>query len=571
VPTVPLLLQLKIYNRSKLSSDLIAAAVVSMMLIPQSLAYAMLAGLPLEYGLYASIVPIVIYSLLGSSSTLAVGPVAIASIMTASALSSVTQSGLIGYVDGAITLALLSGSFLLLMGFLRFGFIANFLSHSVVSGFIIASGLLIALSQIKHLLGVQISGHTFFDMCYSLLTMLSQSHTITVFIGVGALVFLLLARKYAAKCMVFYGISLSTANTLSRIAPVVGVVATTLIVALTALDQKGVAIVGDIPSGIGQFGLPSFNLEAIKALILPAVFISIIGYVESISVGRTLGAKRQEKIVENQELIALGGANIASGLMGAFPVTGGFSRSVVNFDAGAQTQFAGIYTAITIAIVSFFLTPLLYFLPIAMLAATIIVAVLSLLDFSVIRQAWNFSRSDFYAVAMTIALTLMLGVEAGVASGIVASIILHLYHTSRPHVAEIGLLPNSEHFRNIDHYKAETIPEITSLRIDESLIFSNVNYLDEHIHSVIKNHKKTQHIILHCGAINTIDLSALEMLEALNTQLLQSNIKLHLSELKKPVKDILDKANFFDHLGGSLFLSQYEAYDTLSKNYKNGA
>jgi SulP family sulfate permease len=566
-PSIPLLKQAKNYNRSKLGSDLIASAVVTIMLIPQSLGYAMLAGLPPQYGLYASIMPIVVYSIFGSSSTLSVGPVAIASIMTASALSSVTQAGIVSYIEGAIILALLSGVFLMLLGILRFGFIANFLSHSVVAGFITASGLLIALSQMKHLLGVQVSGHTFFTVAESLLSMLSKTHVATAIIGVGSVIFLLLARKYSAKGLAYCGLSAYTANTLSKVAPVVGVVVTTVVVAVMGLDQKGVAIVGEIPSGIGQLGLPSLNLEAIKALILPAIFISIIGYVESISVGRTLGAKRQEKIVANQELIALGGANVASGLMGAFPVTGGFSRSVVNFDAGAQTQFASIYTAIAIAIASFFLTPFLYFLPIAMLAATIIVAVLSLVDFSVVRHAWKFSKSDFYAIAMTIVLTLLLGVEAGVASGIIASIILHLYHTSRPHVAEIGLLPNSEHFRNVNHYKVETIPQITSLRIDESLLFSNVNYLEEYIDAIVHSRPNTQHIILHCGAINSIDLSALEMLEALNTRLLRSAIRLHLSELKRPVKNLLDKINFFDRLGGTLFLSQYEAYKTLSKQY----
>ena len=564
-PSFPIVAQSVNYHRDKLSSDLIAAAVVTIMLIPQSLAYAMLAGLPPQYGLYASIMPIIVYSILGSSSTLAVGPVAIASIMTASALSSVTQAGLISYVDGAILLALLSGGFLMLLGFFRFGFIANFLSHSVVAGFMTASGLLIALSQMKHILGVTVSGHNFFDMAVSLFSVMTKIHMMTLIIGASSIVFLLLARKFAAKLLFMCGVPLDMAKTLSRVAPVIGVIVTTMVVASLGLDQFGVAVVGDIPSGIGQFGLPSFNLEAVKALLLPAIFISIIGYVESISVGRTLAAKRQEKIVANQELIALGGANIASGLFGAFPVTGGFSRSVVNFDAGAQTQFAGIYTAIAIAIASFFLTQLLYFLPIAMLAATIIVAVLSLVDFSVITHAWRFSKSDFYAIITTIMLTLTLGVEAGVASGIIVSIILHLYYTSRPHVAEIGLLPGGEHFRNINHYKVETIPHVVSLRIDESLLFSNVHYIEDYIDELVIDRPHVTDLILHCGAINTIDLSALEMLDALNVRLGALNVRLNLSELKVPVKASLMRAHFFDRLGGTLYLSQYEAYMALSQ------
>ena len=565
---LPVLQQLAQYNRTKLGSDIIAACVVTVMLIPQSLAYAMLAGLPPQYGLYASIMPIVVYSLFGSSTTLAVGPVAIASIMTASALSNVTQAGLIGYVDGAIILALLSGLFLMALGIFRFGFVANFLSHSVVTGFITASGLLIALSQMKHILGVKVTGHTFFEIAQSLLSHIEKTHMITFVLGVVSIVFLLLARKYASKVISRLGVQPDTAKILARVAPVVGVVATTLVVASFGLDKQGVAIVGDIPSGVGHFGLPSYNLEAIKALLFPAIFISIIGYVESISVARTLAAKRQEKVVANQELIALGGANITSGLFGAFPVTGGFSRSVVNFDAGAQTQLAGIYTAIAIAFASLFLTELLYFLPIAMLAATIIVAVLALVDFSVIGHAWTFSKSDFYAICITIILTLTLGVEAGVVSGIVVSIALHLYLTSQPHVAEIGLLPGGEHFRNIHHYKVETMPQIISLRIDESLIFSNVSYIERYIENIVTDRPQAKEVILHCGAINTIDLSALEMLNATNTQLARLGIRLHLSELKLPVKHLLDNAHFFDNLSGSLFLSQYEAYTELAKPFK---
>lgn len=568
-PSFPIVQQCANYSRNKLSRDLTAAAVVTIMLIPQSLAYAMLAGLPPQYGLYASIMPIVVYSVLGSSTTLAVGPVAIASIMTASALSSVTQAGLIAYVDGAILLALLSGGFLMLLGFLRFGFIANFLSHSVVAGFITASGLLIALSQMKHILGVTVSGHSFVGIAASLFSMTAKIHVITLMIGASSIAFLLLARKFAAKLLSACGVPQNMANTLSRIAPVIGVIATTVVVASLRLDQSGVAVVGDIPSGIGQFGLPSFNLEAIKALLLPAIFISIIGYVESISVGRTLAARRQEKIAANQELVALGGANIASGAFGAFPVTGGFSRSVVNFDAGAQTQFAGIYTAIAIAIASLFLTQLLHFLPIAMLAATIIVAVLSLVDFSVLTHAWRFSKSDFYAILVTIILTLTLGVEVGVASGIIVSIMLHLYYTSRPHVAEIGLLPGGEHFRNIKHYRVETVSHVVSLRIDESLLFSNVNYIEEYIDQLVFDRPHVTDIILHCGAINTIDLSALEMLDALNVRLSALNVRLNLSELKIPVRASLVRAHFFDRLGGTLYLSQYEAYKALSHNHSS--
>ena len=561
---MPLIDQLGNYDSSKFRSDIVAAMVVTIMLIPQSLAYAMLAGLPPQYGLYASITPILVYAIFGSSTTLAVGPVAIASIMTASALAEVTGLGLISYIDGAVVLALLSGLFLSLLGIFRFGFIANFLSHSVVAGFITASGLLIALSQLKHILGVNLAGHTFIELASSFFATFGDAHALTLAIGAGSITFLLLARNYTVALLTSLGIEAQLAATLARMAPIVGVIATTVIVASLGLDRQGVSIVGSIPGGIGRIGVPTVSIEAIKALTLPAIFISIIGYVESISVGRTLGAKRSEKIIPNQELIGLGGANIASGLVGAFPVTGGFARSVVNFDAGAQTQLAGVYTALGIATASFFLTPYLYYLPIAMLAATIIVAVLSLVDLSVITHSWQFSKGDFIAVMMTIILTLSLGVETGVASGIVASIVLHLYHTSIPHVAEIGLLKGGEHFRNVKHYKVETSRQLVSLRIDESLLFSNASYLEDYIDDLVLQRPEVKHILLHCGAINTIDLSALEMLDSLNARLLKQGIMLHLSELKIPVKLLLDRAHFFERLGGKLFLSQFDAYSEIT-------
>ncbi len=563
VQIFPVAGQLTLYSRDKLSSDLVAALLVSLILIPQSLAYAMLAGLPPELGLYASTLPIVIYALFGSSTTLAVGPVAIASIMTASALGSVSAQGIIDYIDGAIMLALLSGAFLTLLGIFRFGFIANFLSHSVVAGFITASGFLIAISQLKHIVGVDVSGHTFYTLVQSLLGALSNVHVLTMLVGSAALLFLLIARRWADPLLRTLGLSASMADLVARAAPAFGLVITTVVVATMGLDKEGVAIVGEIPVGFVSLGLPSFSFEAAKALALPAVFISIIGYVESISVGRTLATKRQEKLDPNQELIGLGGANVASGLVGAFPVTGGLARSVVNFDAGAKTQLAGIYTAIGITLSSFFLTPFLYYLPTAMLAATIIVAVLSLIDLSIVKRSWNFSKSDFVAVLTTFAVTLLFGIESGVASGIVASILLHLYHTSTPHIAEIGILPDCETFRNVKHYSVQTGPTFVSLRIDESLLFTNVNYLEEYVDELLRARPDVKDIVLHCGAINTIDLSALEMLEALNVRMLNQGVKLHLSELKIPVKKLLEKANFIEQLGGTEYLSQYEAFQDL--------
>lgn len=563
---VPILAQIQEYDRVKLSRDLVAALVVTIMLIPQSLAYAMLAGLPPEVGLHASILPLLAYAIFGSCRTLAVGPVAIASLMTASALAQVTKQGIVGYLEGAMLLALLSGGFLLLLGTLRLGFLSHFLSHSVVAGFITASGLLIALSQLKHILGVSAEGHNFVEVAYSIAQNIGNYNPFTLALGLISLVFLFWARRGAVGLLTKTGVKHELATTLSKVAPAAGVVGTTLLVAMLSLDLEGVAIVGAIPTGIPSLSLPRVSIEAVKALVLPAIFISIIGYVESVSVGRTLSAKRQQKVDGNQELIGLGASNLAAGISGGFPVTGGFARSVINFDAGAETQFAGIFTAIGITFATLFLTPLLHYLPVAMLAATIIVAVLSLVNFSIFKEAWTFSKSDFAAVLITVVLTLVVGVEIGVASGITSSILLHLCKTSKPHIAEIGLLPNTQHFRNVEHFEVQTSPFIVSLRIDESLMFSNVGYLEDYLDTLLIDRPQINDIILHCGAINTIDLSALEMLEKLNKRLRVEFKRLHLSQLKGPVKARLDKVGFIEHLSGSLYLSQFDAYtDVVSK------
>ncbi len=561
---IPIVGQIKSYNTDKLSHDLIAAMVVTVMLIPQSLAYAMLAGLPPEVGLYASILPLLAYAVFGSCRTLAVGPVAIASLMTATALSTVTQQGIIGYAEGAILLALLSGVFLLLMGILRLGFISNFLSHSVITGFITASAIVIAISQFKHILGVSAEGHNIFEIIYSLSKNISAYSVYTVLLGIGSIVFLFWARTGAVKLLMTLGFKQQTSTKLAKISPIIGVVITAILVGLFSLEDSGVAIVGAIPAGVPALFVPSISMDAVKTLLLPAVLISIIGYVESVSVGKTLSAKRQQKIDGNQELIGIGAANIASGISSGFPVTGGFARSVVNFDAGAKTQFAGIFTAVGITLAAMFLTPLLHYIPIAMLAATIIVAVLSLVNLSIFKQAWIFSKSDFLATVITVALTLLAGVEVGVASGIITSILLHLYNTSKPHIAEIGLMPSSQHFRNVDHFKVETHPSIVSLRIDESLLFSNASYLDDYIDSLLLSRSEVTDIILHCGAINNIDLTALEMLEKKNKSIKEQSKRLHLSELMIPVKKQLDSVGFIDHLSGSLFLSHYDAYQKIS-------
>tara|TARA_Y100001933_G_scaffold146563_1_gene145083 strand:- start:346 stop:2097 length:1752 start_codon:yes stop_codon:yes gene_type:complete len=551
------------YTTVTLTSDVMAAVIVTIMLIPQSLAYALLAGLPPEAGIYASIVPIILYALFGTSRALAVGPVAVVSLMTAAAVGQVAEAGSMGYAAAALTLALLSGAMLLALGLLRLGFIANFLSHPVIAGFITASGILIATSQLKHILGVPAGGHTLIEMLGALAAHLDAVNWPTLVIGVLATGFLFWVRKGLKPLLQRAGLRPRTADLLAKTGPVAAVAVSTLAVWLLGLDGGGVAIVGAVPQGLPPLTMPDLSPDLVSALLLPAALISVIGFVESVSVAQTLAAKRRQRIDPDQELIGLGAANLGAAFTGGYPVTGGFARSVVNFDAGAETPAAGAFTAVGLAIAALALTPLIFFLPKAVLAATIIVAVLSLVDFSILRKSWGYSKADFAAVLATILLTLGLGVEAGVSAGVLLSIGLHLYKTSRPHVAEVGLVPGTHHFRNVLRHRVRTNPAVLTLRVDESLYFANARFLEDMILDRVAEDCPIKHVVLMCPAVNEIDFSALESLEAINERLRSIGIKLHLSEVKGPVMDRLKRSHFLDQLTGEVFLSQYDAWETL--------
>lgn len=551
------------YNQRTLTSDLIAALIVTIMLIPQSLAYALLAGLPPEVGLYASILPLVAYAIFGTSRTLSVGPVAVVSLMTAAAVGNLALQGSDEYIAAAIILAFMSGLILLIMGFLKLGMLANFLSHPVISGFITASGLIIAASQLKHILGIKADGSNLWDLIISLFSELPSTNIPTLVIGCFATGFLFWSRKYLKSYLLNKGIGHALAEILAKAGPVLAIALTTLAAWGLDLQQHGVQLVGAIPSGLPSLTLPQFDYNIWQELLVSAVLISIVGFVESVSVAQTLAAKRRQRISPNQELIGLGASNIAASISGGFPVTGGFSRSVVNFDAGAETPAAGAFTAIGIALAALTLTPLLFFLPKATLAATIIVAVLSLVDMGALKRTWNFSRSDFFAMLATILLTLAEGVELGIIAGVGLSVLLHLYRTSKPHSAIVGRVPGTEHFRNIDRHHVETDNHILTLRVDESLYFANARYLEDRVYDLVMSNPNIEHLILMCPAVNFIDASALESLEAINHRLNDSGVTLNLSEVKGPIMDRLRRTHFVDELTGHIFLSQYEAWNTL--------
>jgi SulP family sulfate permease len=564
LPSLPVLQWGRAYNRETLLGDGVAALIVTVMLIPQSLAYAMLAGLPPEAGLYASVAPLLLYAVFGTSRVLAVGPVAVVSLMTAAAIGQHAVAGTPEYWAVAITLAFLSGLLLLAMGLLRLGFLANFLSHPVISGFISASAILIATSQLKTLTGVAAEGHSFVDLSLSLLSQFGHVHGLTLAIGAATVAFLFWVRSGLKPLLQRFGMKPRAADAVAKTGPVAAIVMTTLLTWGLDWQAHGVKIVGVVPQGMPPLTLPLWDFGLWRQLLVPALLISVVGFVESVSVGQTLAARRRQRIEPDQELVALGASNVSAAFTGGFPVTGGFARSVINFDAGAQTPAAGVFTAAGITLASLFLTPALFYLPQATLAATIVVAVLSLVDFSILRKTWNYAKSDFFAVVATLMVTLTVGVETGLVVGVAVSLALYLYRTSRPHMAEVGLVSGTEHFRNVQRHAVLVSPRVLSLRVDESLYFANSRALEDRINDAVANRPGLEHVVLQCSAINDIDASALESLEAIDLRLRGADLRLHLSEIKGPVMDRLKNTEFLHGLSGQVFLSHYQAINELS-------
>jgi SulP family sulfate permease len=551
------------YDKAKLIDDSMAAVIVAIMLVPQALALALVAGLPPQVGLYASIFGLAIYALFGTSNTLSVGPVAVLSLMTAAALAKLGISDPSQLVAAAMTLAFLSGVFLLLLGLMRLGFMANFLSHPVISAFITASAILIGLSQVQHLLGTTSSGQNIIELLASLAGSMGEINWITVSLGLASIAIIVWCRTGLASLLTKMGLGGRLVTSISRSGPVIVALLTGVLCYVFRLDQQGVQLLGVVPAGLPGLTVPDFSLGLIRDLFWSAVLLSIIGFVESVSVAQTLAAKRREQIELDQELIGLGAANIAVSFSGGFPVCGGFSRSVVNFDAGAATPAAGLMTAVLIACVALMFTPILYWLPKVALASIILVAVYPLLDFSALGKSWQYSKADFVAVSITLFLTLLVGVEIGIASGVLASILMHLYKTSQPHVAVIGRVAGTEHFRNVERHDVETFDNILSIRIDESLYFANTRFLEELIFSLMAKKPKLEHVILMCTAVNAVDMSALQTLEKINRTLSEIGIKLHLSEVKGPIMDKLIKTTLFANLSGSNYLSHNLAVEDL--------
>lgn len=562
----PLLGDLRALTPARAGEDVLAGSITAVLLVPQALAYALLAGLPPQMGLYASILPPVVYAFLGSSRTLAVGPVAVAAAMVAAALSGWAGGDSERYVHGAMLLAALSGALLLVMAALRLGWLTHFISHPVLSGFVTGAAIFILGTQISVLIGAPGSGgHDFFSDVGHLVTVLGEAHGATAAFGLVSLVLLVLARRPLRRLLARLGVAAPSALTVSRLAPLGVVVSASAISALIGAEGMGVRTVGAIPAGLPMPDPGVFRLSGWWQLLPSALLIALVGYVESVSVARSLALRRREAIDANQELVGLGGANIAAALSGAMPTAGGFSRSLVNFEAGARSQLAALVTAGWVLLIALYFGGLLAPLPYAVLAAIIVVAVWQLIDFRGLTRTWRFDRGDGVAQGLTVVGVLALGIEAGLVLGVGYALAVFLYRTSRPHIAVIGRVPGTEHFRNIRRHSVDTWPELLIVRVDESLYFASSPRVYAELQSLVAAHDPgLRDMVLVLSGVNAIDASGLDMLEGLREQLQRLGIRLHLAEVKGPVQDQLERSDLLARLGRErVHLSTHAAVQAL--------
>lgn len=558
---IPALGWLRHYDRSQLPDDLLAGFITAVLLVPQAMAYAILAGLPPQVGLYASIVPLIAYALLGTSRTLSVGPVSVAALLVGTALAG---AGSENYLADALLLAMLSGLIMLLMAMLRLGALVNFISHPALTGFVSGAAVLIILSQLGNLLGISVPSGSGYEMLRSATLHLPELNPATAVLGAAGIIFLLLSRAPLVHFLTALGLDDGNASLVSRAGPLAVIAMLTVIVATLDLDQLGVAVIGSIPSGLPSPRWDFLQLDRILRLLPPAVLISLIGYVESVSVAKVLAHRRRQKISNNQELVALGVANLSAAFSGGMPVAGGFSRSTVNFSAGAKTQLAAVITALMVALVALFFTPLFFHLPKAALAAIIIVAVASLFDWRGFVDIYSYDKADGLTVLITFVGVLGFEIEMGLLMGVGAAIGIFLWRSSRPHMAAVGRIPGTHHFRNVERHQVETWPQLLLLRVDRSLFFGNVNYVEDAVAEHAASNSELTHLVIICSAINSIDYGALETLQELAVSLRDAGITLHLAEVKGPVMDRLTRHDINGWLGvGRVFLSTEEAVEEL--------
>lgn len=558
---LPAWLWLQDYSSVKFRADLLAALIVIAMLVPQGMAYAMVAGLPPVMGLYASILPMIVYALIGGSPTLSIGPVALISMMTFATLEPLYEVGSPVYIQAACLLALLVGILSTLLGIFRFGFLIRLISHPVIKSFIIASALLIALSQVKFILDVPLKSGDIIEFFQSAWQYLALMNMATVIFGIGSILFLIYVPKLL-NSQIFKSFSNAMQFWIKAL-PLLLVFISIALVHFLHIDQLGIKTVGEIPSGFPPLSMPFWSWDLVLKLLPGAAMITMVSFVESISIAQATAFQQRSELNSNQELIALGVANISAGISAAFPVTGSLSRTVVNADAGAKTPMAGVLSSIFIVIVSLYFTGVFKELPLAILAATIMVSIWKLVDFKPFVETWRYSKADGIAMWVTFFGVLCIDISTGLIIGIVSTFLLLLWRISRPHIAVIGLVEGTQHFRNISRHDVLTSANIVSIRIDENLTFLNANTLKEFVISEVSKNPDLHHVVINCSSISNIDLSALETLEEINRELDKLKIQLHLSEVKGPVMDRLKQSNLINALSGKVFLTHYQAMHKL--------
>lgn len=550
------------YTPVKFKSDVLAALIVVAMLVPQGMAYAMLAGLPPIMGLYASILPMIIYALLGGSSTLSIGPVAIISMMTFATLNPLFEVGSPVYIEAATLLALMVGIISLLLGLFRFGFLIQLISHPVIQSFIIASALLIAFGQLKFLVDLPLKANNLPEFVSSLLQYFPLLHVPSLIFGlfsIGLLIYLpKLLKSQAVQSRI------GSTDFLVRAVPLILVCLGIAAIVFLDLKLQGIKTVGAIPSGFPPLSFPHWNWELVMTLLPGASMIAMISFVESLSIAQATALQQRSHLNSNQELIALGLANISAGVSSAFPVTGSLSRTVVNADAGAKSPMAGVLSSILIIFVSLFFTGFFEDLPLTILAATIIVSIWKLVNFQPFFDAWRYSKADGLAMWITFLGVVLIDISTGLIIGIVSTFVLMLWRISRPHIAVVGLVEGTQHFRNIQRHQVSTSDQVLSLRIDENLTFLNANSFKGYLINAISLNDQLQHVIINCSSISAIDLSALEMLEDLNAELAKLDIRLHFAEVKGPVMDKLQASKLMTHLSGRIYLTHFQAIQDLA-------
>ena len=545
-------------SKKSVQNDLIAGLTVGVMLVPQGMAYALLAGLPPVFGLYAALVPQIIYAMMGTSRQLSVGPVAMDSLLVASGLAALDLSGIDEYLSMAIFLAFFMGLIQIILGLLRMGFLVNFLSKPVISGFTSAAAIIIGLSQLKYLLGISFeSSNKIHLIIFEVFEKVSQIHFITLLIGLTGIILLVFIKKLNPSIP----------------GALIVVIASSFLIKYFG-DELGVSIVGLVPEGLPSFRFPEIEISNISKILPLALTLSLIAFMEAISVAKAIEEKKDYSIKPNQELIALGTSNIIGSLFQSYPTTGGFSRTAVNDQAGAKTGLASIISALVVGLTLLFLTPLFYYLPNTILASIIMVAVFNLIDFKTPRKLLKSSKSEFYVLLFTFFITLFIGIKEGIILGVLISLLLLVYRSTQPHVAVLGKIRGTNYFKDVDRFndEIETYENLLLVRFDEQIYFGNCQFFKEQLFERIDQKKgKLNVVILSSGGINYIDSSGMKILNEIISILKSKNIRFYMAGAIGPVMDSLFKSGVAKAIGGHHFFAntQQAFLYFLNKNPKN--